>query len=199
MALQFFMEKHNFKRTLHTLMLLGINYTQSKIYEEARTCFQHLIRNAEIMNETKLLPQIYHNMGHLHQKIKKEAEALAFYEKSLSLLEESSFHYLVTLYSIGEINFSFKNYEKAKESFSKLHLLSKREGVKKYSLLAEFYLLYLEHPEKSLSFLEQRVIPFLEESNGNMEDIMRFYKLLSEHYNKLGVFSKAVQYLNKIS
>jgi tetratricopeptide (TPR) repeat protein len=138
-------------------------------------------------------------MGHLHQKIKKEAEALAFYEKSLSLQEESSFHYLVTLYSIGEINFSFKNYEKAKESFSKLHLLSKRVGVKKYSLLAEFYLLYLEHPEKSLSFLEQRVIPFLEESNGNMEDIMRFYKLLSEHYNKLGVFSKAVQYLNKIS
>ena len=199
MALQFFMEKHNFKRTLHTLMLLGINYTQSKIYEEARTCFQHLIRNAEIMNETKLLPQIYHNMGHLHQKIKKEAEALAFYEKSLALQGENTLHYLITLYSIGEIYFSFKDKEKAKQSFSRLFSLAKEMGVKKYHLLAEFYLMYLESPEKSLLFLEQKVIPFLEISNGNMEEIMGFYKLLSDHYRQLGVYSKVVQYLNKSS
>ncbi|WML47126.1 helix-turn-helix domain-containing protein [Neobacillus sp. PS3-34] len=199
MALQSYMDQHNFKRILHTLMLLGINYTHSEIYEEAMACFEHLKRNAEFMQETELLPLVYHNIGFLHQKKRNEAEALEFYDKSLSLQTGITFHYLVTLYSIGEIHFANNNFETAKECFCKLSSLSKEFGVKKYFLLAEFHLVYLEAPEKSISFLEDKVIPFLEDSNGNKEDIMRFYKLLSEHYKQLGVYQKAVKYLNKIS
>jgi transcriptional regulator with XRE-family HTH domain len=85
MALQIFMNQHNFIRILHTLMLLGINYTHSNIYEEAEECFQHLIRNAELLRKEKLLPQIYHNMGHLQFKMDNAKEALHYYEKSLAL------------------------------------------------------------------------------------------------------------------
>ena len=35
-------------------MLLGINYTHSNIYEEALSCFKHLIRNAELLKEEKI-------------------------------------------------------------------------------------------------------------------------------------------------
>ena len=72
LALQTFMNQHNFYRILHTLMLLGINYTHSNIYEEALVCFKHLIRNAELLKEEKMLPQIYHNMGYLQKRMNNE-------------------------------------------------------------------------------------------------------------------------------
>ena len=53
MALQIFMNQHNFIRILHTLMLLGINYTHSNIYEEALECFQHLYPQCENFKRRK--------------------------------------------------------------------------------------------------------------------------------------------------
>ena len=90
MALQIFMNQHNFYRILHTLMLLGINYTHSNIYEEAQECFNHLIRNAELLKEEKLLPQIYHNMGYLQNKMKNAKEALLLRKKFSFAASEKS-------------------------------------------------------------------------------------------------------------
>ena len=198
MALQSFMEQHNFFRILHTLMLLGINYTHSKIYEEAQACFQHLIRNAELLKEEKLLAQIYHNMGYLQNKKNNLKEALLYFEKSLALQQKNNPHYLVTLYSIGEIHFSLQAKEKAIECFQIVHSLSRELGVKKYKLLSDFYLFYMSSPEKAFKFLETKVIPYFEETNEHVDDLTRFYKMLSDYYNQKGMFLEAVTYLNKI-
>jgi tetratricopeptide (TPR) repeat protein len=199
MALQIFMSQHNFFRILHTLMLLGINYTHSNIYEEAKGCFQHLIRNAEILKEEKLLPQIYHNMGFLQNKMKNTKEALFYFEKSLALQPNYNQHYLVTLYSIGEIYFSLSAIEKARECFHEVNSLSKELGVKKYRLLADFYLFHMDAPVKAFKYLESKVIPYFEEANEHIDDLTRFYKMLSDYYNQKGMAVDAVKYLTKIT
>jgi transcriptional regulator with XRE-family HTH domain len=198
LALQIFMNQHNFYRILHTLMLLGINYTNSKIYEEAQVCFNHLIRNAELLKEERMLPQIYHNMGYLQDKMNNVKEALFYYEKSLSLQPIKNQHYLVTLYGIGEINYNLTYIEKAKESFLQVKALSKDIGIKKQSLLADFYLIHMDSPEKAMKHLESKVIPYLEGSKEHKEDMIRYYKLLAEHYNQQGKYLEAVNYLSKI-
>jgi len=198
MALQIFMNQHNFTRILHVLMLLGINYTQSNIYEEAEGCFQHLIRNAELLKEEKMLPQIYHNMGYLQNKMKNVNKALYYYEKSLSLQPSRNQDYLFTLYDIGELHFMLDTTEKAKECFQEVCTLAKELSVKKLNLLAEFYLLHLVSKAKAFKFLESKVIPYLEETNEHA-DLGRFYKLLADHYQQNGKIVEAVNYLNKIS
>ncbi|MEH7439061.1 helix-turn-helix domain-containing protein [Neobacillus drentensis] len=199
MALQIFMNQHNFYRILHTLMLLGINYTHSHIYEEAQGCFQHLIRNAELLKEERMLPQIYHNMGHLQDKMKNVKGALYYYEKSLDLQPNFNLHYLVTLYAIGEINYSLHSDEKARECFQEVHSLAKDLGVKKYRLLSDFYLFLLNSPAKGFKYLETKVIPYFEEANEHIDDLTRFYKMLADYYNGKGMIMEAVNYLNKIT
>ncbi|MEH7484264.1 tetratricopeptide repeat protein [Neobacillus drentensis] len=199
MALQIFMNQHNFIRILHTLMLLGINYTHSNIYEEAQECFQHIIRNAELLKKVKLLPQIYHNMGHLQFKMKNEKEALYYYQKSLDLQPNKNQHYLVTLHAIGELHHSLNSIEKAKDCFQEVNLLSKELGVKKYRLLADFYLLHMASPAKAFKYLESKVIPYFEEENEHSDDLTCFYKMLADYYNQKGLIIDAVTYLNKIT
>jgi transcriptional regulator with XRE-family HTH domain len=199
MALQSFMEQHNFIRILHTLMLLGINYTNSNIYEEAQVCFQHLIRNAELLNEEKLLPQIYHNMAFLQNKKNNRKEALMYYEKSLSLQSSNHPNYLVTLHSIADINYSLQLTEKARKGFLEVNTLAKEQGNKKYKLLSDFYLMHLSSEEKAFKYLESKVIPYLEETKQNKEDLIHFYKMLSEYYRIKGSYLEAFNYLNKIT
>jgi HTH-type transcriptional regulator, quorum sensing regulator NprR len=199
LALQIFMNQHNFYRILHTLMLLGINYTHSNIYEEAQVCFNHLIRNAELLKEEKMLPQIYHNMGYLQDRMKNVKGALTYYEKSLSLQPIKNHHYLVTLNSIAEIHYSLNSMAKAKECFLQVKSLSKEIGAKKHSLLADFYLIRMDSPARAIKYLETKVIPFLEDAKEHKDDLTRYYKLLSEHYSQNGNYLEAVNYLSKIT
>jgi tetratricopeptide (TPR) repeat protein len=199
LALQIFMNQHNFYRILHTLMLLSINYTNSNIYEEAQVCFNHLIRNAELLKEERMLPQIYHNMGYLQDKMNNVKEALLYYEKSLSLQPVKNQHYVVTLYSIAEINYNLNLIENAKERFLQVKSLSKDIGTKKQGLLAEFYLIHMDSPDKAMKYLELKVIPYLEGSKEHKEEMIRYYKLLSEHYHQQRKYLEAVNYLIKIT
>jgi transcriptional regulator with XRE-family HTH domain len=199
-ALQIFMNQHNFYRILHTLMVLGINYSRSSIYEEAQVCFNHLIRNAELLKEEKILPQIYHNMGYLQSRMNNVKDALRYYEKSLSLQPIKNQHYYVTLYAMGEIYYNLNIIEKARKCFLLVSSQSKEiVGVKKQSLLSTFYLIHMESPEKAIKFLETKVIPYLESAKEHKDDLIRYYKLLSEHHNKNGRYLEAVNYLSKIT
>ncbi|WHY85228.1 helix-turn-helix domain-containing protein [Neobacillus novalis] len=198
LALQMYMNEHNFFRILHSLILLGINYTYANIYEEAEECFGHLIRNADILKQEKLLPQIYHNMGYLKNKKKNTKEALHYYEKSLALNPQKDTHYLVTLYSIAEIKYALQDKSKAKEYFQIVFSLAKDLNNKKYRLLAEFYLLHIVAAEKAFKYLESKVIPYLEATNEHHNDLNRFYKMISDFYSQQGRYLESVNYLNKI-
>ncbi|OCA87558.1 hypothetical protein A8F94_06780 [Bacillus sp. FJAT-27225] len=197
-ALQHFMEQHNFRRILHALVLLGIDYTYSNIYEEASSCFEHLIRNAELLNEQRLLPMIYHNMGFLQRKMQKPDAAVHFFEKSLSLQKEKGLGYLVTLYAIGEMKHSEGETEEAKTYFEEVLALANELGSKKYRHLASFYLMVDTSGPKAFEYLQAKVIPLLEDGKEHKDDLAHFYKMLAGHYTREGLFEQAVYYLNKI-
>ncbi|CAH2714855.1 Transcriptional activator NprA [Neobacillus rhizosphaerae] len=199
LALQLYMNEHNFFRILHTLMLLGINYTSANIYEEAEECFDHLIRSEELLKQEKLLPQIYHNMGYLQNKKKNPKEALIYYEKSLALQSINHSHYLVTLYSIAEIQYALQEKSKAREYFQVVASLAKDRRNKKYRLLAEFYLFHMVSSNKAFKYLETKVIPYLEDTNEHLNDLNRFYKMISDFYSQQGLYLESVNYLNKIT
>lgn len=198
-ALQSFMNDHNFIRILHTLMLLGINYTYSKIYEEALECFQHLMRNAELLNESQFLPHVYHNIGYLKTKMEKYPDALYYYEKSLSLQSEDTPYYLMTLYTIGESLYILKEIDKAQGVFERVLEQSKKLSSQKYILLSKYYLKSISSYKESIEFLEMKVIPYLEESKEHPDTLNRFYRLLSTHYRQLARYEKAVKYIEKIN
>lgn len=200
LALQIYMNQHNFLRILHTLMLLGINYTHSKIYEEAEGCYQHLIRNAELLKVDPLLPQIYHNMGDLKYRMKNAEEALFYYEKSLALQSPGTQNYLLTILSIGELYlYSLHQKEKAKQCFQRGIQLAQELGLKKYKLFSKFYLLHIDSAEKAFRFLEFKVIPYLEEMEQPGDDLKLFFRMLADYYNKKGRVIEAIHYLNKLT
>ncbi|RDU36880.1 transcriptional regulator [Neobacillus piezotolerans] len=198
-ALQNFMEHHNFRRILHTLMLLGINYTHSNIYEEASSCFEHLIRNAELLNEKELLPYVYHNMGLLQKKMQNTELAIHYFEKSLSLQLEKEFNYLVTLNTLGETRFMAGDTSGAKKCFAEVSQLADRLESKKYLLLSTFYLMLEAEDPASFEYLESKVIPLLEEGKEHKDDLAHFYKLLAAYFTREGKFEQAVHYLNKMT
>ncbi|WP_442599388.1 tetratricopeptide repeat protein [Neobacillus sp. D3-1R] len=198
-ALQTFMNEHNFIRILHSLMLLGINYTHAKIYDEALGCFQHLMRNAELLNESQILPHVYHNIGFLKGKMKNYHDALYFYGKSLELQSTDSSHYPMTLYSIGETHYLLNQIDEAVNTFEKVLSFSKQIATRKYILLSTYYLKAIHCYEDSIEYLEMKVIPFLEESSEHPDTLNQFYRLLSSHYRKIARYEKAVKYIEKIS
>lgn len=199
MALQEYTKDLNFIRILHTLMLLGINYTHAKIYEEALNCFNHLIRNASLLEDAQLKAQIYHNMGYLQKKAGQTERALSYFTQSLSLGEKDSPTHMITLYSISQIHYKHQDYIKASECFKHVNMLARKFHMKKYQILSNYYLLSIESPSKSWEYLESKVIPVVEESHTHFDDLYGFYKLLSSHYISIGRVEKAVAYLEKIS
>ncbi|WP_462411158.1 helix-turn-helix domain-containing protein [Neobacillus sp. Marseille-QA0830] len=199
MALEIYSNQYNFIRVLHTLILLGISYTHSYIYEEALECYRHSIRNAEILKEEKLLPQIYNNMGHLQSKLNKYKEALYYYEKSIALQSEVNEHYLATLYSMGELHYYNEKVDQAITCFQKVNLHSKELKIRKFHLLSEFYLLNINSQDKAIKYLESKVIPYFEEIKEYKDYLIKFYKMLAEHYTQKGMAFAAVKYLHKIT
>ncbi|WP_053363016.1 helix-turn-helix transcriptional regulator [Bacillus sp. FJAT-27251] len=199
LALQSFAANHNFIRILHVQMLLGINYTHVRNYNEAMNCLQHAVRNAGLLNDQPIKAQIYHNLGYLQEKMGNPELALSSLHKSLSLQEKGCEHYLITLYTVGEIHYSQQDYISAKRCFLEVASIAKVLAKRKYQILATYYLLAIETPEKSFSYLETKVIPVVEECQSHMDDLKKFYKLLSNHYKKMGKVEKAVIYLEKIS
>ncbi|MGD6894457.1 helix-turn-helix domain-containing protein [Bacillus infantis] len=196
-ALGHFSDQFNFKRILHTLMLLGINYTHAGIYHEAAECFRHLLRNIEALKiETALLPQIYHNMGYLYRRTNDLKKASLFYKKSLHLHPVESSNYLISLYSYAETLHKLGDNDSRKH-FEKLKLLAQKASSRKYELMSHYHLTSFANESKALEFLQERLLPFLEKTDEHENELEEFYQVLARHLIHHGKYEKAIQYITK--
>lgn len=195
-ALQFFTNQYNFKRILHTLMLLGINYTHSKLYQEAYDCYMHLLRNVDVLEDPNFRPQIYHNIGYLMDKMGNSNESILYYKLCLELLPEDSIHYLINLYSLGEINSRGGNVKEAIKYFNKTLELSEKHSHQKYLKLSQYYILELMgYDNEAIVFLEENLIPFLESIGEHQDELQRFKTQLFNYYKKQRNYEKALNYI----
>jgi len=194
-ALTSFTADYNLKRMLHTLMIMGISYTDSGIYEVALDCYKHLERNAEILGEIEMLLFTYHNIGYLKQKMGKLKEARDYYKRAMGTSMDDAYSYMVSLYSYAETSFYLEDYPVAKKSFDDLQKEAMQAGVKIYQILPNYYLYMMNgEEEKAIRYLEEYTLPYLYDKELSFTDIRSVNKILADYYKKAGKFKEALQY-----
>lgn len=196
-ALTSFSSQYNIKRILHTLMIMGISYTDSGVYEVAIDCFKHLKRNAKILGEPSLLSLTYHNIGYMKHKMGDLEEARNYFQYALDYSKNDRYSYMVSLYTFAETTFQLGRMEESMEYFKQV----KEEAVylenKIYHLLPNYYLLMIRNEEeKAIHYLQEYTLPFLHNTGRNYTDIRQIYKILAAYYKKIGKFEKSLQYID---
>ena len=195
-ALNAYTTQYNLKRIMHTLVILGISYTDTGIYEVAADCFKHLKRNAEILNESATLSIAYHNIGYLKQKTGKLSEAREYYYKAINCESENTHSYLVSLSALGEICFYLGELDQANEFFLLLKNRAQETGSKIYQMLPNYYLYMIQgDEERAINYIEEYTLPYLYNAESHYNDIRSVSKILSDYYKKSGKFQKALQYI----
>lgn len=195
-AMDMFKDHFNYKRMLHVHMSLAINYTQSKIYDEALVCYEHLIRNIEMLQESDLLPQIYHNIGDLKHKMGDYSIALDYFKKSSIIFNKNSKDYLLCLYNIALSEFRLEKHIESRESFLLLNKESLKMKATQYQLFSSFYLLLLNNKkQQAMKFLEDKVVPYTEKMDEQSESYQYFSSILAEYYKTEGKYEQAVKFI----
>ena len=194
-ALTYFTAEYNLKRMLHTLMIMGISYTDSGIYEVALDCYKHLERNTEILGEKEMLSHTYHNIGYLKQRMGNLEEARDYCKRAIDSGIDEAYSYMVSLYAYAEMSFNLGDYPAAKESFVNLKKEAVRTGAKIYQILPNYYLYMMEgEEEKAIRYLEEYTLPYLYDKELSFTDIRSVNKILADYYKKAGKFKEALQY-----
>lgn len=192
-ALQFYSNQYNFKRILHTLMSLALNYSKAKIFNEALNTYTHLLRSIELLNQEHLLPKIYHNIGDLHLRMGDYPQALEYFQKSKAIIPANTDNYLLCLYNLAQTQFRLEQWEACKESFTLLKLEAKKQQVVHYRLFASFYLFMLEgEKDKAMTFLEEKLVPYTARGENFKEIHHQFLVILTDYYRQEGKFEKVV-------
>jgi len=195
-AIQLLQDRFNYKRILHVQMSLAINYSQSKIYEEAFVYYEHLIRNSILLHQTDLLPHIYHNIGDLRHKMGDYTLALEYFKKSSLTMQKNTEHYLLCLYNIAITEFRLEKWIDSKASFALLHQESLNIKVSHYQLYSSFYLMLLNNNKsKAMRFLENRVVPYTRKADKQRDFHHHFSKILTDFYVNEGKYEKAVKFI----
>ncbi|WP_409305136.1 tetratricopeptide repeat protein [Peribacillus sp. SCS-155] len=196
-ALGLYTNQYNIKRILHTLMVLGINYTHSEIYPEALECYKHLKRNAEILGDSELMQQVFHNIGYLKRKMELLDDAIDYFKKSLEYQEQDSFHSLVSLHSLAETYYTSEDHANARVAFNKLMEASKETGNQIYRMISTFYLSLINGEEtKGYDYLENKLLPVLKSSSEYRQELHTFSYLLAMHLQKTRRFEDAIKYIS---
>ena len=194
-ALEFYKNQYNFKRILHVQMALAISYSRAKVYDESLEIYSHLLRNAEIMQDKKLLPQIYHNIGDLHHKMENYSISLMYFKKSISIIPKDTENYLRGLYNLAVTEYDLERFEDSRDSFE---LLKEEATIMRailYRYLAIYYLLMVDDNQKdAMKFLEEKLIPHTAKLEYR-EPYKVFSNILANYYKQEGKFDKAVEYL----
>ena len=194
-ALNAYTAQYNLKRIMHTLVILGISYTDTGIYEVAADCFKHLKRNAEILNESATLSIAYHNIGYLKQKTGELSEARDYYYKAINCVTETH-SYLVSLSALGETSYYLGEWEQATEYFLLLKKRAQETGSKIYQMLPNYFLYMIQgDEERAINYLEEHTLPYLYNGESHYNDIRSVSKILADYYKKSGKFQKALQYI----
>ncbi|MGE6487525.1 tetratricopeptide repeat protein [Paenisporosarcina sp. NPDC076898] len=195
-ALSFFTEQFNYMRILHVQMALAIDYSQSKMYEEALENYEHLLRNTELLKQQDLLPQVLHNIGDLKHHMGDYASAMEMFKKSAALFPKNTENYLLCLYNLAVTEYKLDRLNDSKRDFTLLHEEACKMKVVSYQLYAKFYLYLLaDQQQKAMNFLENKVVPHITKTDELKDAHQTFSHILAEHYKREGKYEKAVQFI----
>ncbi|MBM7706933.1 transcriptional regulator with XRE-family HTH domain [Chryseomicrobium aureum] len=196
-ALQQFKEDFNFVRIVNTQMLLAVNYSRAKMFNEAEEIYRHLIRNTRVLRMNHLLPQIYHNMGDLYHTEVKYDESVDYFNQAMRLLPEESELYMLCLYNKAISEYEAGKLEESHMSFQKLNDIALASKITHYHLFSNFYSLFIqEQTDQAMLYLENKVLPYTKKQPDLHESHYYFSQLLADYFKEKGQYDKAVQLLD---
>jgi len=196
-ALNQFKEDFNYHRILNVQMLLAVNYSRAKMFNEAEEIYKHLIRNTRILNQTHLLPRIYHNIGDLYHTMMISEKAAEYFKNAMELLPEQSDLYMLCLYNKAVAELEMDQFEQSQESFNQLYKIASKTNVMHYQLFSNFYSLYINGKvDEAMLFLENKILPYTKKQSELKESHHHYSLLLADYFKEKGQFDKAVQFLD---
>ncbi|TSB45445.1 helix-turn-helix domain-containing protein [Alkalicoccobacillus porphyridii] len=198
-ALQFYIEKNNFIRTLHSQILLAINYESMNLFEEAKKLYISILRNTKLLNLENLYYHNLYNYSLLLISTKEFKKAIINIEKCISYFEEDSEDHILAIIELVKIFIEVDNKNPEIDSYlKKLNTFKNTKDVPKKMklLIKEVELNLAGDQDKQINFLEKEVMPFLEKNNDEL--FLRHYSLiLAKMYDSKGSLSKALSYYRK--
>lgn len=195
-ALEHSTAQFNFKRSVLIQMALAVNFSNASIYEDAAECYDHVLRNSELLNQNDLIPHIYHNMADLYYKMENYSLALAYFKIAQQHFDFDDFNYINCLFNIGLTELRLNKKDEAYLSFENLFHVAEERKIINFSLYASYYLKYLnESDDDAIAFLENEVIPYTRKHSNEKAMNVLFSDLLVNHYKAQGDYKKAFEYI----
>lgn len=195
-ALDYLSKQYNYRRILHAQMSLAINCAYAKIYEDAIEYYEHLLRNAELLNQLELIPHVYHNMGDLYFKMKNYSLSIAYFNMAISHYEKEDLNFGSVLFNLGLTEIEMGKTEDAIRTFSRLYEVSERKSFENYKLYSEYYLHLLNgDKDGAYEFLETIVVPYTRSVPNEHNFEIIFSDMLVRYYKEKGDFEKAFSYI----
>ncbi|WP_026691355.1 tetratricopeptide repeat protein [Alteribacter aurantiacus] len=197
-AVGYFQQIFNYKRVIDIHIILGINYTRVKKYQEALDLYDHIGRLALNYKDYRLLSSIYHNVAYTHSKLKDHNKAIHYYKESLKYKDKEDQSYVNTIYYLAK---EYLNVQSAIEADKQLEQGLGLSVEKNVGMYYKLFILRLnnggEVKDQDLQFIESKVIPYLYE-NGDFQTLKEAYALISGVYEDQNKYKKANEYLKKL-
>lgn len=195
-ALDHLNQQYNYKRILHAQMSLAINCAYAKIYEEAADYYDHLLRNALLLNQQDLIPHIYHNMGDLYSKMENHSMALAYFNMAINHYEIHDAQFGMCLFNLGLTELKLDKLNNAKETFYRLLDVAEELRLENFKLYAKYHLIKLEeNVEEAISYLETTILPYTASKPSEKNMGILFSDVLVRYYRGKGDYEKAFTYI----
>jgi HTH-type transcriptional regulator, quorum sensing regulator NprR len=182
-AISEFSKHFNYIRIIHAQTLLGIEYTELGLLQDARVQFEHLIRNVKLMNQSQLLTMVYHNLAILYEREADDEQAAHFYLLAQQYATNQQQYYM-SLCNITEILIKQGKNEQALENINHILKNTKSDEMMKFHLIFKYHQYFLTNKTKrAMNHLENNVIPYLERKN-LIKDLHKYAIILGDYYTK---------------
>ncbi|MFZ3580034.1 tetratricopeptide repeat protein [Virgibacillus sp. DJP39] len=183
-ALELFNKMAYYPRSIDCQLILAINYTRVKKFEEAKNYYNNLLEISKSSGDTTLTGKILNNLGFLYSEAGDYSKSIDYYLNSLNYKHPAEANYGNTIYGLVEGYLSKNDVESALKMINKgLSNLHPEDITNKVKLTIKK--LEIKEDISLKEYLEDVVLPFFK------EDYINLYKT----YEKLAtIHSENFQY-----
>jgi HTH-type transcriptional regulator, quorum sensing regulator NprR len=204
LALDYFRKTNNFKRVIdaETVKLISEGRNEFWDFEDLVGRYNKLIVQCDMINEIPKKAVLLSNLAYEYSFAGDYNRATVYYKKTLELLEpETKTHkYLNNLIGYVYCCLQLENNGEDAKLADLIELGRKNaETIQDQSSLLFFQMLSLLQKSKKelyFEFIEEKIIPLLEES-GKYQQLLTYEKSMFQHYLDKGNSEKALKYASR--
>lgn len=181
-ALKLFNNIAHYPRSIDCQLILAINYTRVRNFQEAKKYYSNLLDIAKSTNDSKLTSKVLNNLGYLYSQSGEMDLSIDHYLESLNYKNPSEAYYGYgnTIFGLAEAYLTKNDIKNAlltiKEGLSSLHTEDKTNQIK-------LTIKYMEINQdiKLKEYLEDTAIPYFIEKQ-NTINLCNVYEKLAHLY-----------------